>query len=70
MQPASLVENQGFRSFVTILDPQYDIPSRRTVMRRLPVKYKETKQRMLKVSVQVQYLPLTTFVLRKQQLAT
>ena len=60
MQPASLVENQGFRSFVTILDPQYDIPSRRTVMRRLPAKYNETKQRMLEVLAQLQYLSLTT----------
>jgi len=63
---ASLVEDQGFRSFVTMLDPQYDMPSRRTVMRRLPAKYNETKQRMLEVLAQLQYLSLTTNISTSQ----
>ena len=44
VQPASVVEDQGFRRFVNMLDPRYDIPSWRILMRRLPTKYDEIKQ--------------------------
>ena len=33
IQPASVVEDQGYRRFVNMLDPRYDIPSQRTLMR-------------------------------------
>ena len=60
IQPASVVEDQGFRRFVNMLDPCYDIPSRRTLMRRLPTKYDKIKQRVMKVLTQVKHLSLTT----------
>ena len=60
MQPASVVEDLGFRRFVNMLDPRYDIPSRRTLMRRLPTKYEEIKLHILKVLPKVMYVPLTT----------
>lgn len=60
MQPASIVEDLGFRRFVSMLDPRYDIPSRRTLMRRLPTKYQEIKLHILKVLPQVKYVSLTT----------
>ena len=56
MQPASIVD----LGFVNTLDPHYDIPSRRTLMRRLPTKYEETKPHILKVLPQVNYVSLTT----------
>ncbi|XP_050706735.1 zinc finger BED domain-containing protein 4-like [Eriocheir sinensis] len=33
MQPISLVENEGFKEFVKVLDPRYILPSRRELMR-------------------------------------
>ena len=59
MQPASVVEDLGFKRFVSMLDPHY-IPSRRTLMRRLPTKYQEIKLHILRVLPQVKYVSLTT----------
>ena len=56
MQPASIVEDLGFRRLVSMLDPRYDIPSKRTLMRRLPIKYQEIKLHILKVLPQVKYV--------------
>jgi len=53
MQPASVIEDQGFKRFVTMLDPCYDIPSRRTLMRLLPTKYDEIKLQILQVLMHV-----------------
>ena len=60
MQPASVVEDLGFKRFVSMLDSHYDIPSRRTLMRRLPTKYQEIKLHILKVLPQIKYVSLTT----------
>jgi len=57
LQPASVVEDGGFIRFVAILDPRYNMPSRRTLMRMLPAKYDEC---ILQVFVQVKYVSLTT----------
>ena len=53
LQPASVVEDKGFVRFVTVLDPRHNMPSRRTLMRMLPAKYGEVKQRILQALVQV-----------------
>ena len=60
MQPALVVEDLGFRRFVNMLDPRYDIPSRRTLIRRLPTKYEGVKLHILKVLPQVKLVSLTT----------
>lgn len=39
MQPSTIFEDKGFNKFVSLLDPKYQLPSRRTLMRKLPVKY-------------------------------
>ena len=44
MQPSTLVEDKGFNKFVSLLDPKYQLPSRRNLMRKLLVKYDEVKQ--------------------------
>ena len=66
MQPASVVEDLGLRRFVNMLDPRYDIPSRRTLMRRLPTKYEEIKLHILKVLPKVMYVSLTTDIWTSQ----
>jgi hypothetical protein len=35
MLPLSVVESNGFRQFMSLLDPKFDVPSRRTVTRNL-----------------------------------
>ena len=44
MQPSTIVEDKGFNKFVSLLDPKYQLPSRRTLMQKLPVKYDEVKE--------------------------
>ena len=57
MQPASVVEDL---SFVSMLDPHYDIPSRRTLMKRLPTNIKKSSYiHILKILPQVKYVSLT-----------
>ncbi len=46
MQPSSIVDDKGFGKFVRLLDSRYQLPSRRTLMRRLPGKYDEVKIRV------------------------
>ncbi|KAK0154801.1 Zinc finger BED domain-containing protein 1 [Merluccius polli] len=42
LQPFSIVEDEGFRSFVKTLDPQYKIPSRKSItVGRIPALYEE-----------------------------
>jgi len=60
LQPASVVEDQGFIKFVNLLDPRYEIPSRRTIMRMLPTKYDKLKQRIFTGFDQVKCVSLTT----------
>ena len=38
VQPASVVEDPDFQRFVNMLDPCHDMPSWRTLMRRLPTR--------------------------------
>ena len=39
LQPFSLVEDRGFRELLHFLERRYEIPSRRTLSRRLPLVY-------------------------------
>ncbi|CAK6983228.1 zinc finger BED domain-containing protein 1-like, partial [Scomber scombrus] len=32
LQPISMVEDQGFRHFMKVVDPRYQIPSRKSMM--------------------------------------
>ena len=45
LQPSTIVEDPGFLKYTTLLDPRYEPPSRRTIMRRiLPEKYTTVKE--------------------------
>ncbi len=45
LQPISVVEDNGFQKFVSVLDPRHELPSRRTVVRSLLLeKYTSVKQ--------------------------
>jgi len=61
MQPASIVEDVGFQRLVHLLDLRYQLPSRRTLMRKLPDMYskrgKAIKQELAQIS---HVLPLTS----------
>lgn len=47
LQPTSVVEDNGFQKFVSVLDPRYELPSRRTVVRSLLLeKYTSVKQKL------------------------
>ena len=59
LQPASIVEDKGSVNFVHVLDPKYQIPSRRTIMRRhLPDLYEASKQCLLAELSQAKYCAL------------
>ena len=44
MQPSTIVEDKGFNKFVHLLDPKYQLPSRRSLMRKMPAKYDVVRQ--------------------------
>ncbi len=61
LQPASLVEDKGFLRFLLAIDPKYQPPSRRTIMRSLlPVKYQEIRQKLKGKLSEVNFCALTT----------
>lgn len=69
MQPSSVVEDKGFKKFVKILDPRYEIPSRRTVMRKiLPEKYKDIKIKLKEKIDSTTHLALTTDIWTSRQI--
>ena len=39
LQPLSVVEDAGFQSLLHLIDPRYQLPSRKTVTRMLPDGY-------------------------------
>ncbi len=43
-QPSSMVEDEGFRNFVKILDPSYTIPSRKSVKAMVEARYNIIRQ--------------------------
>ena len=61
MQPLSVVENEGFRRLMQVMDPRYQLPSRSTITRSLlPQKYEALKQTVKVELTQVKYVALTT----------
>ena len=43
MMPISIVEGKGFINFLKILEPQYSLPSRKTITKRLEDKYDQIR---------------------------
>ena len=60
MQPSSIVDDKGFNKFVHLFDSRYQLPSRRTLMRKLPEKYKEVKARVKNQLNSASHICLTT----------
>ncbi|GFR91484.1 zinc finger BED domain-containing protein 4 [Elysia marginata] len=61
LQPFSVVEDEGFRSLVAGLDPKYQLPSRRTITRKLlPSKYEEQSLQLKSTLSQVDHIAITT----------
>ena len=61
LQPPFIVEDTGFQSFISALDPRYKPPSRRTIMRSLlPEKYRSEKEKLQETLSSVKYVALTT----------
>lgn len=61
MQPLRVVEDTGFRKFVSTLDPRYQPPSRKTIANvLLPQKFKETSEKVHASLDEVEYVATTT----------
>ena len=45
IQPAKIVEDKGFRKFINVLDPRYNPPSRRTIMRESATAVQDNEER-------------------------
>ncbi len=61
LQPASIVEDKGFLNFLHVIDPKYQPPSRRTIMRSLlPDHYEKTKQELKAKLAEAKYCAITT----------
>ena len=61
LQPASIVEDQGFQKFVNVLDPKYKPPSRRTIMNEyLPTLYESKKKSLIDQLAETKWCTLTT----------
>jgi zinc finger BED domain-containing protein 1 (E3 SUMO-protein ligase ZBED1) len=61
LQPFSVVEDSGFREFVTALDPSFAIPSRQMLTRDLlPAKYNQAVESVKKTLMTVEAVSLTT----------
>ena len=68
LQPSSVVEDSGFGRLVSVLDPRYELPSRRTVMRNhLPSKYETIKQQLLQDLAVTTSVGLTTDIWTSRQ---
>ncbi|XP_061905499.1 E3 SUMO-protein ligase ZBED1-like [Entelurus aequoreus] len=50
-QPLSIVESEGFRELVQVLEPSYVLPTRKTIKKMLVTKYEEERERV-KLEVQ------------------
>ena len=69
MQPTSVVEDTGFKKLVGILDPRYQIPSRRTITREiLPRRYDSTKAKVQKDLSSAISVDLTTEIWTSRQM--
>ncbi|XP_061794382.2 uncharacterized protein [Nerophis lumbriciformis] len=57
-QPLSIVESEGFRELVQVLEPSYVLPTRKTIKKTLEKKYEEERER---VKLEVQQAVAITF---------
>ena len=60
MQPACVVEDEGFKRLVTFLDSRCDIPSRITTMRMLPERYSKVTAGVEALLNDTEHISLTT----------
>ena len=68
LQPATIVEDQGFLSFLRTLDPWYNPPSRRSIMRTLlPEKYRSEREALQASISSVKYVSLTSDIWTSRQ---
>ncbi|XP_069044158.1 E3 SUMO-protein ligase ZBED1-like isoform X2 [Lepisosteus oculatus] len=59
-QPFSLVEDEGFRNFVTLLDPRYALPSRKTLKSMAAGRYALHRDRVMAEVRAAQHVSLST----------
>jgi len=61
LQPLSVVEDEGFRNFVAVLDPRYNIPGRKTLRTSLiPRLFEEVRAQVVKELSESRAVALTT----------
>ncbi|KAK0137429.1 Zinc finger BED domain-containing protein 1 [Merluccius polli] len=60
MLPISVVEGKGFGNLMNIMEPAYNIPSRRTVTRLIETQYGERKEELFKKLATAESVALTT----------
>ena len=61
LQPASIVEDDGFKEFLKVIDPKYAPPSRRTIMRdHLPKLYESKSRELRKELDKIKFCSITT----------
>ena len=61
LQPLSIVEDKGFRQFISDLDPKYQLPCRREIASNLlPTLYEETKSQLFRELCDANAIALTT----------
>lgn len=61
LQPLSMVEDQGFRQLMEVLVPQYQMPSRGTIRRRIELQHSEMRNFLLeRLTNEASFLALTT----------
>jgi hypothetical protein len=59
-QPFSTVEDVGFKNVIKLLDPRYDLPSKKTLANvLLKRQYEENKIKLLSIFEEVSYISLT-----------
>lgn len=60
LQPSSIVEDEGLKRFVNLSDSRYQLPNRRNLICKLPLKYEEVKTRVKDQLTGVGHVSLTT----------
>lgn len=60
LQPFSIVEDSGFKTFVSMLDPTYILPSRHSLKTMVEQKYEEEKNKTKAAMLNVQAVSLTS----------
>lgn len=58
--PLSFVEGNGFKKFMQVLDPNFTVPSRNTILTRIKLHYEECKKIILNKLQEIDHVALTT----------